>query len=247
MYYKKKLIALVLVLVLLLSVSCQKKEISEKVYESDTTTKQAEETTEKEGQKMSKEIKLMLSNGKEDKELVVDLATHPIVTMEINDGNKIELVLLPELAPNTVNNFIELINKGYYDGLIFHRVIKNFMIQGGCPDGTGTGTPGYNIKAEFTDVDGFMLPHTPGVISMARRPQPDTAGSQFFIVHGDARHLNGQYASFGAVINAESMNEVDKIAGVSTGAADRPNEEVVMTKVTVELNGYEAKEAEKIK
>ncbi len=229
----------------LLFVSCKKESISEKVYESEKTTSKSEEVDEK--KESSGEMIVKLKNAGTEKELNVDLVTHPVVTIEMADGDEMRIVLLPEVAPNTVNNFIELINKGYYDGLIFHRVIKGFMIQGGCPDGTGMGNPGYSIKAEFADADGLKLPHTEGVISMARSQHPDSAGSQFFIVHKPAPHLDGQYASFGVLVDDESYAVVDKIAGVRTGRADRPKEDVVMKKVTVELNGYEAKEAEKIK
>ena len=129
--------------------------------------------------------------------------------------------LYPEIAPNTVNNFLSLVNKGFYDGLISHRVIRGFMIQGGCPDGTGMGGPGYDIKGEF-DMNGFKNPlkHTPGVLSMARAMHPDSAGSQFFIMHETSPHLDGQYAAFGKVI--EGLDVVDAIANVPTNFQDRP-------------------------
>ena len=135
---------------------------------------------------------------------------NPIVTITMENGGVIKAELYPEVAPNTVNNFVDLVNRGFYDGLIFHRVIPGFMIQGGCPEGTGTGGPGYSIKGEFTS-NGFKndLKHSKGVLSMARAMHPDSAGSQFFIMVADAPHLDGQYASFGKVI--EGMDEADKI------------------------------------
>jgi len=172
-------------------------------------------------------------------------ADHPVVTMEIANMGTIEIELYPEVAPNSVNNFIALVNDGYYDGLIFHRVINGFMIQGGDPDGTGGGGPGYSIKGEFSK-NGFEnnLKHTPGVLSMARANNPDSAGSQFFLMHKDSPHLDGSYAAFGQVITG--MDLVDQIALVETEAGDRPVENVVMEKVTVELNGYEAVAPEKV-
>ena len=144
------------------------------------------------------------------------MAQNPIVTITMENGDVIKAELYPEIAPNTVNNFISLISKGYYDGLIFHRVINGFMIQGGCPDGTGMGGPGYCIPGEFAQ-NGVAndLKHTPGVLSMARAMAPDSAGSQFFIMHEDAPHLDAQYAAFGKV--TEGMDVVDKIAGTRTG------------------------------
>ncbi len=169
---------------------------------------------------------------------------HPIVTITMDTGKVIKAELYPEIAPNTVNNFISLINKGFYDGLIFHRVIKGFMIQGGCPLGTGTGNPGYSIKGEFM-MNGFpnKLMHTRGVLSMARSMMPNSAGSQFFIMHKDAPHLNGQYASFGKVI--EGMDVVDEIASVKT-FRDSPYEKQVMKTVTVDTFGEEYPEPVKI-
>ena len=158
---------------------------------------------------------------------------NPIVTFEIADKGIIKAELYPDNAPNTVNNFIALAQKGYYDGLTFHRVIKGFMIQGGCPEGRGTGGPGYHIKGEFS-ANGFQndLRHEPGVLSMARAGHPDSAGSQFFMMHQAAPHLDGQYAAFGKV--TEGMGVVDAIAEVETDVADQPKSPVVMTKVTVE-------------
>lgn len=169
--------------------------------------------------------------------------SNPIITMTMENGGVIKAELYPEVAPNTVNNFIDLINRGFYDGLIFHRVIPGFMIQGGCPEGTGMGGPGYSIKGEFTS-NGFKndLKHTKGVLSMARTMDPDSAGSQFFIMVANAPHLDGQYASFGKVI--EGMEVADKIVAQKTDMYDRPYEDQVIKSVTVDLQGYEAKEPE---
>lgn len=169
---------------------------------------------------------------------------NPIVTITMESGDVMKLELYPEIAPNTVNNFISLANKGYYNGLIFHRVIKGFMIQGGCPQGTGTGNPGYSIKGEFK-MNGFTnnLKHDSGVISMARSMMPDSAGSQFFIMHKKAPHLDGQYAAFGKI--TEGMDVVNKIAEVSTDWGDKPLEPQVMASVTVETFGEEYPEPEK--
>lgn len=164
---------------------------------------------------------------------------NPIVTITMQSGNEIKIELYPEMAPNTVNNFIFLAKNGFYNGLIFHRVISGFMIQGGCPQGSGMGGPGYNIKGEFQS-NGFKqntLNHERGVISMARTMAPDTAGSQFFIMHQNAPHLDKQYAAFGKVI--EGMDEVDRIAGVPTNFSDKPINPEVMEKVTVETFGEE--------
>ena len=169
---------------------------------------------------------------------------NPIVTIKMENGDIIKAELYPEIAPNTVNNFISLINKGFYNGLIFHRIIKGFMIQGGCPQGRGTGGPGYGIKGEFAQ-NGFKndLKHTAGVLSMARSMMPNSAGSQFFIMHKDAPHLDGAYAAFGKVI--EGMDVVDKLASVPTGMMDRPVEDQVMDDVTVETFGIDYPEPEK--
>lgn len=158
---------------------------------------------------------------------------NPIVTIEMSNGDIMKAELYPDKAPNTVNNFISLVNKGYYDGIIFHRVIRGFMIQGGDPQGTGVGGPGYSIKGEFSG-NGFKndLKHTPGVLSMARTMAPNSAGSQFFIMHQTSPHLDGQYAAFGKVI--EGLDVVDKIAQVATDYMDKPLEPQVMKKVTVE-------------
>lgn len=166
------------------------------------------------------------------------MSNKPIVTIEMENGDEIKIELYPEVAKNTVDNFIDLVEHEYYDGLIFHRVIPGFMIQGGCPDGTGMGGPGYSIKGEF-NANGVKndLVHDRGVISMARSQHPDSAGSQFFLMHKDSPHLDGQYAAFGKII--EGIEVVDKIAKTKTGRQDRPKEDQVMGTVTVELNGYE--------
>ena len=162
----------------------------------------------------------------------------PVVKISIQDGEDIVLELYPESAPNTVNNFLALSRSGFYDGLIFHRIIVDFMVQGGDPLGAGTGNPGYSIDGEFSN-NGFDndLSHTPGVISMARSRDFNSAGSQFFIVHGDATFLDGDYAAFGKVIYG--FEEVDRIANVKTGKGDKPEEDVVMESIRVDLNGYE--------
>lgn len=164
--------------------------------------------------------------------------SNPIVTFEMENGDIIKAELYPEIAPNTVNNFISLINKGFYNGLIFHRVIPGFMIQGGDPKGTGVGGPGYSIKGEFNG-NGFKndLKHTRGVLSMARTMAPNSAGSQFFIMHEDSPHLDGQYAAFGKV--TEGIEAVDKICAVRTDYNDRPRTPQVMKKVTVDTLGVE--------
>lgn len=172
------------------------------------------------------------------------MAQNPIVTFEMEDGGVIKAELYPDVAPNTVNIFLSLVNKGFYNGLIFHRVIEGFMIQGGCPDGNGMGGPGYCIKGEFTS-NRFKndLKHTPGVLSMARTMVPDSAGSQFFIMHKNSPHLDGDYAAFGKVI--EGMDVVDRIAEVDTDYHDRPIVPQVMKKVTAETFGVEYPEPEK--
>ena len=170
---------------------------------------------------------------------------NPIVTIEMADGKVIKAELYPDKAPNTVNNFISLANSGFYDGLIFHRVICGFMIQGGDPAGVGTGGPGYHIKGEFA-LNGFTnndVKHSRGVLSMARAMHPDSAGSQFFIMHEKSPHLDGQYAAFGKV--TEGMDVVNAIAAVPTGYADRPLEEQRMKCVTVETFGVDYPEPEK--
>ena len=171
------------------------------------------------------------------------MTKNPIVTFETTAGT-ITAELYPEIAPNTVNNFISLINKGFYDGLIFHRVIKGFMIQGGDPDGVGTGGLGYSIKGEFA-INGVEnnLKHTAGVLSMARSMMPDSAGSQFFIMHKDAPHLDGQYAAFGKV--TDGMDTVNAIAETETDYSDAPLEPQMIIKVTVDTDGVDYPEPEK--
>lgn len=169
---------------------------------------------------------------------------NPIVTFTMENGDTFKAELYPEIAPNTVNNFISLVSKGYYNGLIFHRVIRGFMIQGGCPNGTGMGGPGYQIKGEFSH-NGFKndLKHTPGVLSMARSMMPNSAGSQFFVMHQTSPHLDGEYAAFGKV--TEGMEVVNKIAETATDYRDRPVEDQVMKSVTVETFGVTYPEPEK--
>ncbi len=216
----RKNISLLLVIVLSLSlfIGCSKKE--ETNDKSTTSTNNAE--TEK---------------GKDDK--------NPIATIEMEDGSQIKIELYPDVAPNTVRNFISLANSKFYDGLIFHRVIPDFMIQGGDPEGTGAGGPGYAIKGEFSS-NGFenTLKHDRGVISMARVQDKNSAGSQFFIIHKDSPHLDGEYAAFGKVI--EGIEVVDKIAAVETVAQYKPKEDVKMKKVTVDTFGVKYKEVEKM-
>lgn len=172
------------------------------------------------------------------------MAQNPVVTIEMQNGGIIKAELYPEIAPNTVNNFVSLVKKGYYDGICFHRVISGFMIQGGCPEGTGMGGPGYCIRGEFMQ-NGFANPlkHTPGVLSMARTNMPNSAGSQFFIMHAAAPYLDGQYAAFGKV--TEGMDTVNAIAETRTNYADKPLEPQVMKKVTVETFGVEYPEPTK--
>ena len=173
------------------------------------------------------------------------MAQNPIVTIEMEDGGIMKAELYPDVAPNTVNNFISLIQKGYYDGLIFHRVIPGFMIQGGCPDGTGMGGPGSSIKGEFTQ-NRFPneLRHDRGVLSMARTMAPDSAGSQFFIMVDDAPYLDGQDAAFGKV--TEGMEVAQAIVSAPRDRADRPYEDQIMEKVTVETFGVDYPEPEKV-
>ncbi len=216
----RKNISLLLVIVLSLSlfIGCSKKE---ETNDKDTTSINNAET----------------EKGKDDK--------NPIATIEMEDGSKIKIELYPDVAPNTVKNFISLANSKFYDGLIFHRVIPDFMIQGGDPEGSGVGGPGYAIKGEFSS-NGFEnnLKHDRGVISMARVKDKNSAGSQFFIMHKDSPHLDGEYAAFGKVI--EGIEVVDKIAAVETVAQYKPKEDVKMKKVTVDTFGVEYKEVEKM-
>ena len=170
---------------------------------------------------------------------------NPIVTFEMENGDIMKAELYPEIAPNTENNFISLVQNGFYDGRIFHRVIRGFMIQGGCPDGTGMGGPGYTIKGEFSQ-NGFAndLRHTEGVLSMARAMHPDSAGSQFYIMHKNSPHLDGAYAAFGKI--TEGMDIVNKIAETATDYSDRPLEEQKMKKVTVDTMGVEYPAPERV-
>lgn len=171
------------------------------------------------------------------------MSKKPLATIEMDNGQKIEVELFEEIAPNTVKNFISLIRKGFYDGLIFHRVIPEFMIQGGCPQGTGTGGPGHCIKGEFSS-NGFKnnLKHERGVLSMARSMNPDSAGSQFFIMVADSPHLDSQYASFGKVVSG--MDVVDEIVNSEKNHMDKPLKDQKIKKVTVETFGQEYGPAE---
>ncbi len=173
------------------------------------------------------------------------MSANPIVTITMKNGDIIKAELYPDIAPQSVRNFISLINKEFYNGLIFHRVIKGFMIQGGCPQGNGMGGPGYSIKGEFTS-NGFEnnLKHTEGVLSMARSMFPDSAGSQFFIMHKNSPHLDGDYAAFGKVI--EGMENVNKIAECDTDYNDRPIEDQVIASITVDTFGVDYPEPDKI-
>lgn len=177
-------------------------------------------------------------------EKVITMNKNPIATIEMNDSKIIKVELYPDVAPNTVNNFISLANNGFYDGLTFHRVIYGFMIQGGCPEGTGMGGPGYSIKGEFA-ANGFdnQLKHTAGVISMARSMMPDSAGSQFFIMHKDAPHLDGQYAAFGKVV--EGMDVVNQIAETDTDFSDKPYDDQIIKSIKVETFGVDYPEPQK--
>jgi len=174
----------------------------------------------------------------------VNIMKNPIVTIEMQSKNKIIVELYPTIAKNTVDNFISLVRKGFYNGTIFHRVIENFMIQGGDPQGTGMGGPGYSIIGEF-DKNGIPnnLTHSRGVISMARSQHPDSAGSQFFIMHANVTRLDGSYAAFGKVVSG--IEEVDRIATVKKNHLDRPLQDEMMVNITVELNGYQTQEPQK--
>ena len=173
------------------------------------------------------------------------MAQNPVVTFTMENGDVMKAELYPDIAPISVNNFISLIQKNFYDGLIFHRVIRGFMIQGGDPQGTGMGGPGYSIKGEFA-ANGFQndLKHTEGVLSMARSMMPDSAGSQFFIMHKNAPHLDGSYAAFGKII--EGMDVVNKIAETPTDYSDRPLEDQKIAAVTIETFGVDYPEPEKM-
>ena len=221
----KKTIVLLLVALLLLSLACATEEVSraDKAAEALLAAQQKNETKE---------------------ETNVD-KTHPIATITMKDGGVIKLELYPETAPESVKNFISLANSGFYDGLIFHRVISGFMIQGGDPDGRGTGGPGYSIKGEFA-INGVKndISHVRGVLSMARAQPYDSAGSQFFICHADSTFLDGQYAAFGRVTSG--MDVVDKIANTTTDSKDKPYKDQVMATVRVETWGVEYGEPNKL-
>ena len=171
------------------------------------------------------------------------MSKNPVATLETENGKTVKIELFPDIAPNTVNNFISLVNKGFYDGLTFHRVIPGFMVQGGCPDGTGAGGPGYSIKGEFkSNAHNNDLKHERGVISMARTMVPDSAGSQFFIMVQDSPHLDGEYAAFGKV--TEGMDEVDRIVNSDKDARDKPVTDQIIKKALVETFGVEYDEPE---
>ncbi len=241
---KKKLLVIIMIFSLfLISCSTVKDEKTETNEESTTIEETKEE--KKEEPKETTEEEKKEENKEESKEEKTE-AVKPEAVIEMENGDTIDIVLLPEIAPNTVNNFISLSQKGFYDGLTFHRVIKDFMIQAGCPKGNGTGGPGYTIKDEFVSKSGYMLPHLRGVLSMAKTAAPDSAGSQFFIMHKEAEHLNGSYSAFGFVKNDRSLEVVDKIANVKTDSRDMPLDPVVIKKITINLNGYEFTEPEKI-
>jgi len=235
----KKIVSIILALMVVASgtliVGCTTTETSS-TESSETQT----ETTEPATEDSAANEKEQSGAGLPDMNL-----DHPVVTMTITNYGVLEIELYPEVAPNTVNNFISLVSSGYYDGISFHRIINGFMLQGGDPDGTGGGGPGYSIKGEF-EGNGFEnnIKHLPGVLSMARTQNPDSAGSQFFIMHKASPHLDGAYAAFGQVITGLEL--VDEIAQVKTGIADRPSEDIIMEKVTIELNGYEAEEPQKV-
>lgn len=254
---KKILMMLLIVSLIIAMIGCTSttneainNETTEDVVENtqeETTKESKDETTEESVEEPEEE-------SEEEKELLPILIdpnqlsdeNRPYVTIEMEDGQKIVLKLIPEIAPNTVNNFISLIDQGFYDGIIFHRIINNFMIQGGDPLGTGQGGPGYSIKDEFYifDEEAYSvtyLPHSRGALSMAKTSAPDSAGSQFFIVHQDANGLDLKYATFGFVV--EGMDVVDYLATVALDG-ERPIENQVMKTVTVELNGYDFTEPE---
>ncbi len=258
----KKLLSIALVLTLLFSLSaCDAGKKTEEIKEEQKTeevAKEAEETSstdekeaeEKNGEKLEDESASQenIDKSTEEEKGEDTMSKNPVVTISTKIGDKelkdMKLELYPEKAPNTVANFVTLAQDGYYDGLIFHRIIPNFMIQGGDPTGTGAGGPGHAIAGEFA-INGFEndLSHERGVISMARSQMPDSAGSQFFIVHNDSKFLDGQYAAFGKLIEGEES--LDELATVETGMQDRPTVDCVMTKITVDINGYDLPEVVK--
>ncbi len=233
----KKLLMLIMIFSLVL-ISCGEVQKEKEEIEKENTSL---EETEKKEETEVKEEKEAEEKKPESKEVA-----KPEAIIEFENGDTIDIVLLPDIAPNTVNNFISLSEKGFYNGLTFHRVIKDFMIQAGCPKGDGTGGPGYRIKDEFVSESGYMLPHLRGVVSMAKTAAPDSAGSQFFIVQREAEHLNGSYSAFGFVKNDRSLEIVDKIANMETDSRDKPVEPVIIKTITIQLNGYEPSEPEKI-
>lgn len=223
--YKKMFLFISIFVLAVVLVGCGSNSEESKEKDMEETDQSAEQKTENEQTTPSGE--------------------HPIVTMNVEGEGKVLIELYPDVAPNTVNNFISLVEDGFYDGLIFHRVIPGFMIQGGDPEGTGMGGPGYSIKGEFNSNDfANNLEHERGVISMARSQAPDSAGSQFFIMTDDSPHLDGDYAAFGKVI--EGMDVVDKIVSVERDNADKPLEDQVIESMKIDLNGYEAVEPEVI-
>ena len=197
----------------------------------------AKTNTEKTGEAAPKTENNNTDSTKENNNL-------PVATINVEGYGTMEVELYPEIAPNTVNNFISLANKGFYNNLKFHRIIKDFMIQGGDPKGTGMGGPGYSIEGEFTS-NGFAnsLKHTKGVISMARTQNPNSAGSQFFIMSGDASNLDGEYAAFGKTISG--LEVLDKIESVETNSSDAPKKDVIIKSITVDTKGVEYKEPKK--
>lgn len=223
--YKKMFLFISIFVLAVVLVGCGSNSEESKEKDMEETDQSAEQKTENEQTTPSGE--------------------HPIVTMNVEGEGKVLIELYPDVAPNTVNNFISLVEDGFYDGLIFHRVIPGFMIQGGDPEGTGMGGPGYSIKGEFNSNDfANNLEHERGVISMARSQAPDSAGSQFFIMTDNSPHLDGDYAAFGKVI--EGMDVVDKIVSVERDNADKPLEDQVIESMKIDLNGYEAVEPEVI-
>lgn len=209
-----------------------------------TSTSSGTDTNSSTSDSQSESAETPAANTSADNSADFKQDNDPIVTIEMQDGQKIEIELYPKAAPNTVNNFISLVNKGFYNGLTFHRVIPEFMIQGGDPDGVGTGGPGYSIPGEFSSNNVQNdLKHTRGVLSMARSNDPDSAGSQFFIMVADASHLDGQYAAFGKVISG--MDEVDKIVNMPRDSQDKPQTPVVMKTLSVDTKGVDYPEPEK--
>lgn len=242
-------LAILALVVLLITAGCGKRETAENTVQGGGVGSSATATatpTPTPSQPASTEPAPTNTEEADATSTVDTSGNNPIVTIEMDSGKTIKVELYPKVAPNTVNNFVSLVQKGFYDGTIFHRVIPGFMIQGGDPDGTGRGGPDYGIKGEFSQ-NGFKndLKHTKGVISMARSQNPNSAGSQFFLMVADSPHLDGAYAAFGKI--TEGQDVADEIVSVPTGPQDRPKTEQVMKKVTVDLNGYEAAEPEVIK